>query len=140
MSSVVIALWVQVTVRDLVARGRLRATLRPLIDTIPVVGAVKMSFVEAPTLSYQVCMHAGPCWEVTAAPPWGAVQLMLPVACLLCQLSGGWCTADLRGCPHFLADSGAWGRLAALVPHRVVADKHGERLGCCSGWWGCRSK
>ncbi|GAB4820429.1 hypothetical protein N2152v2_007475 [Parachlorella kessleri] len=57
------AVTVKVTVRDLVARGRLRATLRPLIDTIPVVGAVKMSFVEAPTLSYQVKVMGGnPMW------------------------------------------------------------------------------
>lgn len=37
----------------MVARGRIRAMLRPLLNEIPVVGAVKLSFVEAPVLSYQ---------------------------------------------------------------------------------------
>lgn len=36
------------------ARGKLRAVLRPLINELPVVGAVKLCFVEAPVFSYQV--------------------------------------------------------------------------------------
>lgn len=53
----------QVGVRDLVARGKLRAVLRPLINELPVVGAVKLCFVEAPVFSYQVGWADGlVCW------------------------------------------------------------------------------
>ena len=44
----------QVGVRDLVARGTVRATLRSLVGQLPVVGAVKLSFVRAPQFDYQV--------------------------------------------------------------------------------------
>ena len=48
-------------VRDLVARGTLRVILRPLIDTVPVVGAVKASTQAAPR-------YGGLAWA-RAAPP-----------------------------------------------------------------------
>ena len=44
----------QIRVSNMVARGTLRATVRPLLDELPVVGAVKASFVGAPTFSYDV--------------------------------------------------------------------------------------
>jgi hypothetical protein len=43
---------VKVQVRDLVARGTLRVTLAPLLDRLPVVGAARLAFLEAPTVSY----------------------------------------------------------------------------------------
>lgn len=44
----------QVRVRDLVARGTIRATLKSLAGELPVVGAVKLSFVKPPKFDYQV--------------------------------------------------------------------------------------
>ena len=49
---------VQVGVRDLVARGKLRIVLRPLLDSIPVIGAVTASFLGPPTFSC-ACMAPG---------------------------------------------------------------------------------
>jgi Ca2+-dependent lipid-binding protein len=43
-----------VLVRDLVARGTLRLTLAPLLDSLPVAGAARVCFLEAPAVSYRV--------------------------------------------------------------------------------------
>lgn len=45
---------VRVVLEDLVARGRMRVEIQPLLDILPVFGAVKVSFLEAPTFTYQV--------------------------------------------------------------------------------------
>ena len=44
-------------VRDLAASGTIRAQLRPLMNKIPVVGAVKISFLGAPTFTYKVSSY-----------------------------------------------------------------------------------
>lgn len=47
----------KVVVRDLAASGTIRAQLRPLMNKIPVVGAVKISFLGAPTFTYKVSSY-----------------------------------------------------------------------------------
>ena len=47
----------QIRVSDVIAKGTLRFTARPLLDELPVVGAVKASFVKAPTFSYSVVAY-----------------------------------------------------------------------------------
>lgn len=44
-------------VRDLVASGTIRAQLRPLMNKIPVVGAVKISFLGSPAFTYKVSSY-----------------------------------------------------------------------------------
>lgn len=45
---------VKVVVRNLVAKGQLRIIAGPLVDRLPVIGSVKVSFLGAPETSYQV--------------------------------------------------------------------------------------
>jgi hypothetical protein len=45
---------IKVLVRNLVARGHLRAVITPLLDQIPVAGSVRVSFLGPPTISYSV--------------------------------------------------------------------------------------
>lgn len=45
---------VKVVVRDVVARGKLRVTVKPLLDTMPVVGAVNACLLDPPTFTYQL--------------------------------------------------------------------------------------
>lgn len=49
--------YLKVVVRDLAASGTIRAQLRPLMNKIPVVGAVKISFLGAPTFTYKVSSY-----------------------------------------------------------------------------------
>lgn len=56
---------IKVVVRNLVARGSLRVILSPLVDKIPVVGGAHVSFLEAPSINYEVSSF-------------GANPLMLP--------------------------------------------------------------
>ena len=56
---------IKVVVRDLVARGQIRVTAAPLLDSIPVVGGFHISFLEPPAISYEVSSF-------------GANPLMLP--------------------------------------------------------------
>jgi len=48
------AMPVKVVVEDLVARGQLRVVASPLLGTLPVVGAARVSFLEPPAISYHV--------------------------------------------------------------------------------------
>jgi hypothetical protein len=52
LSAIFRAVPVKVQVRDIVARGTLRVTLAPLLDRLPVAGAARVAFLEAPTVSY----------------------------------------------------------------------------------------
>lgn len=54
LSVVFRAVRLKVIVRDLVARGNMRVVVSPLLREIPVAGAVRVSFLGAPTVSYLV--------------------------------------------------------------------------------------
>ena len=45
---------VKAVVRNLIARGHIRVTMSPLLDSIPVVGGVHISFLQPPSISYEV--------------------------------------------------------------------------------------
>lgn len=45
---------VKAVVRNLIARGHIRVTLSPLMDSLPIVGGVHVSFLQPPSISYEV--------------------------------------------------------------------------------------
>ena len=45
---------VKAVVRNLIARGHIRVTLSPLLDSLPVVGGLHVSFLQPPAISYEV--------------------------------------------------------------------------------------
>lgn len=45
---------VKAVVRNLIARGHIRVTLSPLLDSLPVVGGLHISFLQPPAISYEV--------------------------------------------------------------------------------------
>ena len=54
LSCVYRAVTVTAVVRNLIARGKIRITCSPLLDSLPVVGGVHISFLEPPRISYDV--------------------------------------------------------------------------------------
>eukprot|EP00887_Chlorella_sp_A99_P001553 scaffold8.g1553.t1 len=50
---------IKIGVRDLVSRGALRIELRPLIDDMPLAGAIKLSFISPPSFSYALRVLGG---------------------------------------------------------------------------------
>ena len=61
LSCVYRAVTITAVVRNLVARGMIRVTISPLLDSLPIVGAVRVSLLEPPSVSYDVSsMGANP--------------------------------------------------------------------------------
>jgi Ca2+-dependent lipid-binding protein len=54
LSIVYKAITIKVVVKDVVARGQIRIVAAPLLGEIPVIGAVRASFLGPPTISYNV--------------------------------------------------------------------------------------
>ncbi|KAL4458584.1 hypothetical protein ABPG75_013449 [Micractinium tetrahymenae] len=96
------AIVVKIGVKNMVVRGTLRLTLAPLLSDLPVVGAVRLSFLGPPAFSYTTTVYGGNIFVVPGLEAW--INSFIRTKALAPFVFPQSCTIPLPGAPRSLPE------------------------------------